>query len=69
MVGDVYINIIVGLSIMFAFPYFISCQLSDGWGRFLIVSSISLITSFLVIYFWGFTKGMRTMIIEKIRRK
>lgn len=69
MVRDVYINIILGLSIMFAIPYFISRQLNEGWNSFLIVSSISLITSFVVIYFWGFTKGMRKMIIDKIKRK
>lgn len=68
MVKDVYLNVFIGCVLMFMVPYFCSSKLSDGWISFLLVCSVSAVTSILVIYFWGFTKGMRLVLVDKVKK-
>ena len=63
---EVYFNVIVGGAIMFIVPYYISINMTSGWPRFLIVGTASVVTSAIVIYFWGLTSGMRSLLKEKI---
>lgn len=69
VVKRVYTNTLCGAVLMFIIPYIISLQLPSGWSRFLIVCTTSVIWSLIVIYFIGLTKGMRTIVIDKIRNK
>lgn len=39
----------------------------DGWGRFLIVCIISVITSAVTIYYLGLSKHLREMVLEKAK--
>ena len=64
---DVYLNVIIGGAIMFVIPYIVSCQMEIGWTRFIVVGIISVITSIIVIYTWGLTPGMRSMVREKLQ--
>lgn len=66
VIKQVYINVIVGGIIMFAVPYFVKLQMPPGWVRFLTVGSVSVFTSVLVVYFWGLTPGMRTIVKDKL---
>ena len=50
---EVYFNVIPGAAVMFIIPYIISEQMESGLSSFLVVSSVSLITSTLVIFVWG----------------
>lgn len=62
----VYFNVIAGGAVMFIIPYIISEQMESGWSRFLVVSSVSLITSALVIFVWGMTPNMRNVVFKKL---
>lgn len=64
---EVYLNVFLGALIMFMVPYFITLHMEAGWIRFLIVGAVSLFTSIIVIYFWGMTPGMRSMVINKFK--
>ena len=66
---QVYLNVVFGGAIMFIIPFTISCQMEFGWIRFIVVSIVSILTSTVVIYFWGLTPGMRVMVKNKIRSK
>jgi len=63
---EVYLNVIVGALIMFAIPYYITLHMETGWARFLVVGSVSVLTSIIVIYYWGMTPGMREMVRGKL---
>ena len=39
----------------------------EGWGRFLIVCTISVITSSVVIYYLGLSKNLRKMVVNKAK--
>lgn len=62
-----YLNVILGGAIMFIIPYLVSRQMDSGWVRFLIVGTVSVITSAVVIFFWGLTPAMRDMVKAKVR--
>lgn len=51
---------------MFIIPYIISEQMESGLSSFLVVSSVSLITSTLVIFVWGMTPNMRILVLKKL---
>ena len=63
---EVYFNVIPGAAVMFIIPYIISEQMESGWSSFLVVSSVSLITSTLVIFVWGMTPNMRILVLKKL---
>lgn len=64
---EAYFNVIVGGTIMFIIPYFISTMtFSTNWLRFLIVGTVSILSSVVVVYSWGLSKGMREIIKAKI---
>lgn len=65
----VYLNAIIGGTIMFAIPYIISMRFVEGLTRFLIVCGISVLTSAFVIYIWGMTPGMKSMLLDKLHLK
>ena len=66
---DVYLNSLLGGLIMFIVPYLFSLRFISGWLGLLVVGSVSLLTSGFVIYFWGMTNGMRSMLLEKLKIK
>lgn len=66
---EVYLNVIIGAIIMFMIPYFIHIQMEAGWTRFLLVGSVSVLSSLIVTYFWGMTPGMRLMVKNKFLSK
>ena len=63
---EVYFNVIPGATVMFIIPYIISEHMESGWFRFLVVGSVSLITSTLVIFVWGMTPNMRILVLKKL---
>lgn len=63
---QVYINVLVGGFIMFIIPYYISLQMETSWIRFMVVGTVSIITSTIVIYSWGLTPGMRKLVKNKL---
>lgn len=63
---DVYLNTFIGGMVMFIIPWLISLNMPIGLSRFLIVFLTSGITSVSVIYTWGLTPGMRTMVNKKL---
>lgn len=63
---EVYFNVIAGAAVMFIIPYIISERMESGWSRFLVVSSVSLITSALVFFIWGMTSNMRDVVLKKL---
>ena len=67
VVREVYLNTIIGGIIMFILPWIVSLQFEEGWLRFVLVSTISLFTSLIVIYFYGLTRGMRSVVNEKVK--
>lgn len=64
---QVYLNVIVGGFVMFVVPFFVRQHMEAGWSRFLVVGTVSVITSLVVIYFWGLTPGLRGMVKDKVR--
>ena len=62
---DIYFNVYVGAIVMFSLPWLVSTQMEEGWGRLLTVGSISVIWSSIIIYFWGLTPGMRSLVNDK----
>lgn len=62
----VYCNIIVGTILMFSLPYVVSLHLHIGWMRFISVTLISLVWSLIIVYLWGLTPNMRTLLNNKI---
>lgn len=66
---EVYINVILGGAIMFVIPFYVSKQMEEGWLRFIIVGGGSFLTSIIVIYTWGLTPNMRSMVLKKINLK
>lgn len=69
VIREVYVNLMVGAAVMFVVPYIVSEHMELGWTRFLIVSSVSFITSALVIFVWGMTPSMRTIVLKKFTYK
>lgn len=67
IVKGVYFNVLAGGSVMFIVPYCISTQFVPSFERFLIVGIVSVINSLFVIFFLGFTNGMRHAILVKMR--
>ena len=51
---------------MFVLPYTTYYMMSDGWLRFISVGIVSVLSSFLLIYFLGLDKNMRAFVINKI---
>ena len=66
---EVYLSSIMGNFTMFIIPWIVSTQMIEGWVRLLVVGSVSILTSSVVIYFWGFTSGMRNIFREKLHIK
>ncbi len=66
VLNKVYLNVLIGTGIMFVVPYWVSLQMPMGWIRFLLVGMVSVFWSGVVIYSIGLTKGMRSMLIDKI---
>lgn len=64
---DIYGNVFLGGAVMLLVPYFISTTMEEGFLRFLIVGVVSLITSFTVIYYWGMTPGMKSLLLSKFK--
>lgn len=69
VIREVYGNLLVGAAIMFAVPYLVSMYLEEGWQRFLVVGSVSLLTSAAVIYTIGMTSNMRNLVLRKLKLK
>lgn len=65
----VYANVIIGAIIMFIVPYIVSSVMEKGWLRFLCVGLTSTCTSVIVIYVWGMTKGMKHLVLHKLKLK
>ena len=64
----IYLNIFIGLIPMFMIPYLFSQFVPFGGGvvKFFSVCAVSVVTSTIVIYFWGLTPGMRLLINAKL---
>lgn len=67
----IYLNIIIGLIPMFLVPYLFSLFMPFGNDivKFFSVCAVSVVTSAIVIYFWGLTPGMRSLVNEKLHIK
>ena len=63
---DAYLNSFIGGTVMFIIPWGVSQTMPIGLIRCIIVLSTSVITSVVVIYSWGLTPGMRTVVNKKI---
>lgn len=64
---DVYVNVVLGGLVMFIIPFLVSQQMNGGWLRFVAVGGISFLTSAIVVYVWGLTSGMRSMVLQKLK--
>ena len=62
-----YLNVVIGFIPMFAIPYIVSLYIPDGWIQFLVVGTVSVLTSVAVVYSWGLSIGMREMVNSKIK--
>ena len=49
-----------------ALPTLLHCHISYGWERLLVVGSVSILTSVLVIYYIGCSKGERQFVVSKL---
>ena len=62
----VYLNVMLGGTVMFVIPYWVSTIVfNTDWHEFIVVCVVSVIISFMVIYCWGLSKGMRQILISK----
>ena len=67
---EVYSNVVIGGTVMSIIPYLVSTMtFSTDWFRFLVVGSVSVLTSFIVVYKWGLSEGMRQIVINKLKVK
>lgn len=66
---DVLANSLIGACMMGVLPYFVSLYMEVSLARFLIVCFTSVMSSILVIYFWGLTPGMKQMLRNKFIKK
>ena len=67
IIKDIYLNIFLGASIMFFIPWCLTLVLNEGWGRFILVCGTSFITSLCVLYYWGMTAGMKSLLLQKLK--
>ena len=64
----VYLVVFPIALLLVSVPYLAHVYLPmDGWGRFLIVCIISVITSAVTIYYLGLSKHLREMVLEKAK--
>lgn len=56
--------LLIGLSC--AIPYFVHCNMSSGLIRFLIVCSLSIISTITIMYIFALNKETRRMVRQKI---
>lgn len=64
----VYLVVFPIALLLLAIPYFSHNYLPfDGWKRFLVVGTISVITSAIVIYHLGLSKHLREMVKNKVK--
>lgn len=64
---EVYFNVVIGGTVMFIIPYLVSTiTFNTDWFRFLVVGFVSVLTSLIVVYKWGLSKGMRQIVINKL---
>lgn len=47
-------------------PYLVQCQMGDGWIRFFIVSSVSVLSTVMFMYLLGLNKDTRMMVRQKV---
>lgn len=67
---EVYLNVIVGGTMMFIFPYFVSIMpFNVEWLKFLVVGVVSILSSVVVVYNWGLSKNMRRSLLTKLKSK
>lgn len=65
---NVYLVVFPIALIIGAVPYFAHVFLPlEGWGRFLIVCTISVITSCVVIFYLGLSPHLRKMVVNKVQ--
>ena len=65
---NVYLVVFPIALIIGAVPYLAHMFLPlEGWGRFLIVCTISVITSGVVIFYLGLSKHLREMVVDKVK--
>ena len=64
----VYANSIIGGVLIFIPSYILSTIISNPINRFITVIGISFLISIIVLYFWGLTPGMKSMISSIIKR-
>lgn len=69
ILNEIYGNLLLGGGMMFVVPYIITQFMEEGWLRFILVCTSSLLTSFFVLYFWGMTKGMKELVLNKIAKR
>lgn len=67
----IYLNIIIGLIPMFLIPFLFSRFIPFGNEivKFFSVCFVSVVTSTIVIYLWGLTPGMRSLVNAKLHIK
>ena len=63
----VYANSIIGGLLIFIPSNIVSLIIQNPLTRFVTVLGISLLTSSIVLYFWGLTPGMKAMLSDKIK--
>jgi O-antigen/teichoic acid export membrane protein len=68
ILGKIYLNIFIGIIPMFLIPFAVSriVTFSNQIVEFFVVCGVSVIVSSVVIYFWGLTPGMRTLVNSKL---
>ena len=63
---DAYLNTFIGGAVMFLIPWGISSSMPMGFIRCMIVLSTSFVTSLIVIYTWGLTPSISSIVNKKI---
>lgn len=65
---EVYTNSIIGGVSIFIPSYIVSITIYNPLIRFVTVLGVSFLTSVIVLYFWGLTPGMKSMINDRIKK-
>lgn len=55
------------IAVAFILPYFVKVQMNDGWLRFFVVCSLSVMSEVVIMYAFALNKETRNMLYNKVR--
>jgi len=62
----VFLKTVFLVAVSCVIPFLVRSMMEEGLLRFLIVCSLSVICTFITIYYWGLSKEARQMVDEKV---